>query len=52
VKSGGGVPCERSDAVDTSSRHRSAEETLATVFDMMFPLIRDFVVSAFRRTDY
>src|SRR5688572_30737618 len=40
VKSGG-VPCARSDAVDTNSRHRSAEENTATVFDMMFSLICD-----------
>jgi hypothetical protein len=39
VKSGG-VTCARSDAVDTNSRHRSAEENIATVFDMMFsPLL-------------
>ena len=42
VKSGGGVPCARSDAVDTNSRHRSAEENTATVFDMMFSLICDY----------
>src|SRR4029079_9936693 len=35
VKSGGDVPCARSDAVDTNSTHRSAEENEATVFDMM-----------------
>ena len=42
VKSGGGVPCARSDAVDTNSRHRSAEENTATVFDMMFSFICDY----------
>src|SRR5688572_13983139 len=42
VKSGGGVPCARSDADDTNSRHRSAEENTATVFDMMFFLICDY----------
>src|SRR5688500_8813209 len=41
VKSGGDVPCARSDAADSSSRHRSAEEKTATVFDMMF-LICDY----------
>src|SRR5688572_11587512 len=35
VKSGVDVPCARSDAVDTHSRHRSAEESTAPVFDMM-----------------
>src|SRR5688572_21494812 len=38
VKSGGDVPWARSDAVDMNSRHRSAEEKIATVFDMMFSL--------------
>src|SRR5688572_7362715 len=38
VKSGGGVPCARSDAVDTNSRHRTAEENTATVVDMVFSL--------------
>src|SRR5262245_44589656 len=40
VKSGGGAPCARSDAVDTNSRHRSAEENTATLFDMMFVLVK------------
>src|SRR6185503_15804956 len=35
VKSGGDAPCARSDAVDTNSRHRTAAEHAATVFDMM-----------------
>src|SRR4029450_5630421 len=39
VKSGGGVPCARSDAVDANNTHRSAEENAATVFDMMLSLI-------------
>src|SRR5262245_4316475 len=38
VKSGGAVPCARSDAVDTNSRHRSTDEHTATGFDMMFVL--------------
>src|SRR6185503_705579 len=42
VKSGGGVPCARSDADDTNSRHRSAEENTVTVFDMMVSLICDY----------
>src|SRR5687767_10523658 len=41
VKSGD-VPCARSDAVDTNSKDRSAEEKTATVFDMMFSLICDY----------
>src|SRR4029453_13079434 len=42
VKSGGGVPCARSDAVDANNTHRSAEENAATVFDMMLSLICDY----------
>jgi hypothetical protein len=42
VKSGGGGACARSDAVDTNSRHSSAEENTATVFDMMSSLICDY----------
>src|SRR4030095_9213844 len=38
VKSGAAVPCARSDAVDTNSKHRNAEENTVTVFDMMFSL--------------
>src|SRR5262245_41234292 len=40
VKSG--VPCARSKAVETNNRHRSAEETTATVFDMMLSLNCDY----------
>jgi hypothetical protein len=36
VKSGGCVPCARSAAVETNSRHRNAEENTVTVFDMTF----------------
>src|SRR5262245_30854697 len=34
VKSGG-APCARSDAVDTNSTHKSADENTTMVFDMM-----------------
>src|SRR5262245_11382572 len=37
VKSGC-VPCAWSDVVERNSRHRSADENTATVFDMMLPL--------------
>jgi hypothetical protein len=42
VKSGGGVTCPRSDAVEAKSRHRRAEANTATVFDMMFSLICNY----------
>jgi hypothetical protein len=42
VKSGGGVACARSEAADTNSKHRSAEENTTTVFDMTFSFICDY----------
>jgi len=52
VKSGGDVPCARSDAVDMNSTHRSADVDRATVFDMMV-VLAEAEASALRVTcDY
>src|SRR5688572_17974248 len=42
VKSGGGVPCARSDAVVMNSRHRNTEENTTIAFDTMFSSSCDY----------